>query len=1086
MYKFLCQLYLVVSVIVLLGCNGGANKQDSVQLQNGVISLSEVGLIPIIDSNRHKIYLRLHNNDNQSITNIALAGTGDKPVQQLSADLSACHDLAAKSSCQLAITLPKSLEPGSQLLRLTVTTADQRRYPVVQLLRYAKLAAVNSLVVGSLPAQIVKRPEQQASVAIPFSSISNLSHLQLSGASASEIICEDGSNIVKAGKLCSALVELSDQSLRQELTLSSLSSDGIQLSTKIMLNITLNNIANLIVGVANSLLTPTESIGTVTVVNTGTQTASDLGFIAASPLQISNNNCGNQLASGLSCTFNVRNTSSGNGQNTISINYNDGSGASNSTSVSLGYSASLLSPNLQISVSNSLLNTFVGSQQTTILTLANVGNAALSNLMLPNLTRISSSLQYTTSGLASPLCATDGSQNLLAESSCNIGIVYTPSTIDQPSSFNFNPSASYSDNFGRQISYSSSYQSISYSSLQVNQVYAASAKGVVFNESGTTLPGSVPVSPDNSSITAESNINGVIYVGTANGNVYAYDTSVSYPAWNLVGGAALGAGRISALVNLGNTLYAATTQGVWQINLSSSNNSWYQFSLTLTSSSVSALLVLNNQVYAAANNTVYYTADSGLTWNPVGSNNPGGISSMAAYGNTLLVAPTATTSVKYYDLNSSTSWANLGGNFNTLPSGFGGMNNLQVKGNYAYVASGGQIYRYDMTKGYLGDSWAALNNALNICSTVTTLAVVSNNLYAGCTNGSIYWSNIQAINNGWVSIGNPTSNSNSAINALITQNNNLYAASLDKNLYAYSLVESSPSWHKQGSLALDGSGVLAQTKLGSKIYAATANGNVFSFDLTNPLSVWQQLGARVDANGIYSLTVFGSKIIAGSGNSTVYSYDTSVNGASWTMLGSASFNSGHIVYALNVGGSKIYAALGQGTLAYVYQYDTGSATPAWQAVSGGSVASLSVYNLVIIGNQLYTGSYAGDIRTYNTVTGGSSWSNLSSQPDGSAVYALIRESSVLYSATSNGGAFKYDTSLGSPSWVRLCQANVPNGSSVWSLTYYANKLYAGTVGGMVYVCNLSQATPSWQISTGLSNYAPPADNTTQVNSLLGF
>ena len=458
---------------------------------------------------------------------------------------------------------------------------------------------------------------------------------------------------------------------------------------------------------------------------------------------------------------------------------------------------------------------------------------------------------------------------------------------------------------------------------------------------------------------------------------------------------------------------------------------------------------------------------------------------MAAYGNTLLVAPTATTSVKYYDLSSSTSWANLGGNFNTLPSGFGGMNNLQVNGNYAYVGNGGKIYRYDMSKGYLGDSWAALNNTFNICSNVYTMTVVSNNLYAGCGNGSVYWSNIQAINNGWVSIGNPTSNGNSAINALITQNNNLYAASIDKNLYSYSLVESSPSWHKQGSLTLDGSSVLAQTKLGSKIYAATANGNVFSFDLSNPLSVWQQLGTTVDANGIYSLAIFGSKIIAGSGNSTVYSYDTSVNGASWTVLGSASFNSGHIVYALNVSGSKIYAALGQGTFAYVYQYDTSSATPTWQAVSGGSVASISVYNLVVIGNQLYAGSYAGDIRTYNTVAGGSSWNNLSSQPDGSSVYALIRESSVLYSGTLNGGAFKYDTSLGSPSWVRLCQANVPNGSSIWALTYYANKLYAGTIGGMVYVCNLSQATPSWKISTGLSNYALPADSTTQVSSLLG-
>ncbi|RTL10188.1 MAG: hypothetical protein EKK54_11985 [Neisseriaceae bacterium] len=1030
-----------MNIIILLGCNGGANKQDSLQLQNQMVSLSSIGVIPIVDDNRHEIYLRLHNDDNQSVANITLVTSGDKPEQQFLADLSSCRNLAAKSSCQLTITLPKNLEPGSQLLRLMVTMADQHRYSVVQLLHYNKLVAVNSLLLGGAPSQIVKRPGQQASITIPFSSVIDLSYLQLSGSS-NKIICEDGTNVIRAGKLCSALIELTDQPLKQELTLSSVTSDGMKLSARIMLNTTLNNIANLIVGVANSMLTPTESIGTVTLMNSGTQTASNINFFAANPLQISDNNCGNQLASGLTCTFNVRNTSSSSGQNTISINYDDGSGVNNSASLSLGYSANSRSPNLQISVSNSLLNTFVGSQQTIILTLANAGNVTLTNLMLPNLAKISSSLQYTTSGIASPLCATDGSQNLLAESSCNIGIVYTPSAIDQPTSFDFNPLASFSDNFANQISYSSSYQSISYSSLLVNQVYAASAKGLVFNESSTTLPGSVAVSPDNSSVTAESIINGVIYVGTANGNVYAYDTRVSSLAWNLVGDAALGVATISALVNLGNTLYAATSQGVWQISLSGTNNSWYQYNAEIYTYNVSALLVLNNQIYAAANNTVYVTADSGLTWNPLGSNNPGSISSMTAYGNTLLVAPTATTSVKYYDLNSSTSWAVLSGNFNTLSTSLGGVNNLQVKDNYAYVANGGKVYRYDMSKGYLGDSWAALNNALNICTTVYTLAVISNNLYAGCANGNIYWSNIQTINNGWVSIGNPTSNGNSAINALISQNNNLYAVSTDKNLYSYSLVESSPSW--------------------------------------------QKLGATVDPNGIYSLTVFGSQIIAGGGNSTVHSYDTSISGASWTVLGSASFNSGHIIYALNVSGSKIYTALGQGTLAYVYQYDTSSATPAWQAVSGGSVASISVYNLVIIGNQLYAGSYVGDIRTYNTITGGSSWSNLSSQPDGSSVYALIKESSVLYSGTQNGGVFKYDTSLGAPSWVRLCQANVPNSSPIWALTYYANKLYAGTNAGMVYVCNLSQSNPSWQVSNELSNYAPPADGSTRVNSLLGF
>ena len=71
-----------MNIIILLGCNGGANKQDSLQLQNQMVSLSSIGVIPIVDDNRHEIYLRLHNNDNQSVANITLVTSGDKPEQQ--------------------------------------------------------------------------------------------------------------------------------------------------------------------------------------------------------------------------------------------------------------------------------------------------------------------------------------------------------------------------------------------------------------------------------------------------------------------------------------------------------------------------------------------------------------------------------------------------------------------------------------------------------------------------------------------------------------------------------------------------------------------------------------------------------------------------------------------------------------------------------------------------------------------------------------------------------------------------------------------------------------------------------------------
>ena len=42
-----------------------------------------------------------------------------------------------------------------------VTMADQHRYSVVQLLHYNKLVAVNSLLLGGAPSQIVKRRDNK-------------------------------------------------------------------------------------------------------------------------------------------------------------------------------------------------------------------------------------------------------------------------------------------------------------------------------------------------------------------------------------------------------------------------------------------------------------------------------------------------------------------------------------------------------------------------------------------------------------------------------------------------------------------------------------------------------------------------------------------------------------------------------------------------------------------------------------------------------------------------------------------------------------------------------------------------------------
>lgn len=1080
MIKFISSLWIVVLSLFLTGCNSGISQKTSPATTNypisSQISLANVGIIPLIADNAdHKVYLRLHNNSNEAITRLLLSA----PLISLPVDLTNCEGLAAKSSCLIALTLPAKLKTGGQILRLKVITASHQQYEVSQFIRYAVNNQQNPLQLGQLPDLIIQPQAGVVSVTIPFTTKVGLNQLMiesLANTYTSEIICDKDISLgrIEPATMCSAIITLSRQNQVNTITFNALTASGSKASASVSINSTLNNLANLIASPVNPLLTATESIQLITLYNSGTNLASGLDIAAPTPLQITNNTCGNSLASGTTCSFSITNTGNLNGQSSVSINYNDGS-SNTALVVNVGYIVNPASPLLQITQTGSLTNLRVGESQTAVFTISNNGDTTLTNLKLPAISSVDSGLQYTTSSVASPVCALDGSQSLSVAASCNIGISYAPTTITS-GSFYLNPVASYVNNYGNSLTYASTSQQVVYSAVIASRIYAANSRGLVFYESAT-LPGTVAIGPDGSSITVESNINGVIYVGTASSNVYSYDTSATYPSWVWVGNASLGAGTIRALVNVGNKLYAGTnSDGVYSINLANTSASWSAVGITLLGRSVTGLTVIGNTVYAATSSgQVYHSTVA--DWATSGSST-GSISSLSSYTNVLLLTTGST--VKYMPSGGS-SWSTLGA---SLPSSFSGLVNIAVVGDTVYVINGRNVYSYNMQQGYNG-VWSIVTYNAPLCGSSSSLYSIradGTSIYTGCTDGNVYSHDAQTFNYVWVSLGSPVA---SAINSLLAISQQLYVTSTDGNLYAYDLQQANPVWSKRGSLALDGSSVLAQVGLGNKLYAATANGNVFSFDLISPGATWQQLGSTVDSAGIYSLTLLGNKIIAGSGDSTIYSYDTTASSPTWTMLDSKIGSGQYISYGLTTIGSKIYVALGAATFAYVDVYDTSEANPSWLPVSGGSVASISLYNIAAIGNNLYSGSYAGDVRTYNILTGGSSWSNLGSQPDGQSVYSLIAVGNILYSGTYAGGVFKYDTSLGSPSWVRLCQSNIPDSGQIWSLAYLGSKIYAGSSKGNVYTCDTSLVTPSWQLDTGLSNYAL-SGGSAQINSLVMY
>lgn len=1080
MFKFLQTILLLCCLTLFLNaCNNGqlsTSTSDNIDtITTPQVTLSSIGVIPLVDNVRtHKIYLKLHNNSQQTLLSVMLNATTSKLLNGISADLSQCQNILAHHECLIGLNLPAGLKAGSKLLKLTIINSDHSQTSIQTLLDYAPLVAVNSLQVGSLPNKINLSPlSYSSSVVIPFSPTQKLSNLHLEANSAiesSQIICDDSSTIGESGALCSAILELKNKDTNTQIKLSGTTSHGLIVSNSVILTTSLNNLANLITSAIMPILTPAESSQSITVFNNGSSAATSLSVNSGTNLQISNNNCAATLASNSSCSFTLTSNSSINGQSSVSIGYFDGA-SSSSTLFNVAYTTTTPSPGLQISQTNSLINTPLNDSQVTVLSFYNNGDTTLTNLTLPALNSLSTAFSYTNAGIAAPVCSTTGNQTLSSGASCNIGISYAPTTSTLLSSFLFNPVASYVNSNGESLTYAASSQTITYSSLIASALYAGNSSGLVFNES-TTLTGSTPVG-FSSSINAESNIGSVIYVGTADSNVYSYDTAATHPAWVRLGRSKVSTSAISVITNIGTILYVGTFgNGVYQFDTTNVNDTWQQAGISLASSSVTGLVVYDNTLYAASNYSgggVY--KETWVDWNQVGADT-GSPANMALSGSTILVS--TGTRVKALDLTiNPQTWNNVADSFGATFSDTG---NIAVSGSKVYVGNSNRAFSYDLQNGY-NSMWTDIsgNGAYAtgaVCSSsVTSLTLNGTNLYAGCSDGDVYVHDITQTT--WMTWGSLSSPNNQRVNGLLSLNNQIYAASINGNLYAYNLESASPrSWLQQGSLALDGSAVQAQTRLGNTLYAATLTGNVFSFDLSVANASWQQVGSLVDSYGIYSLTTVGSKIIAGGGRSQTHSFDTNNTSAGWQNIGNL-IDSSYIAYGLTTKGSTLYVALGAGTNSYVYKYDTSVITgESWTAVSGGMIGFLdSAYAVTSIGNKLYAAISSGLVASYDLTTSATSWTS-NNQPDGSSVWSLATDGSKLYAGTNSGGVFVYDTSLGSPTWVRMCQQVVPDSGIVYSLAYLGSKIYAATSIGNVYSCDTSLSTPAWVLDPGLSNYTP--------------
>lgn len=193
-----------------------------------------------------------------------------------------------------------------------------------------------------------------------------------------------------------------------------------------------NATGNLVTSAINTVVSPSDgtSAQTITLLNNGAATISNIQISGATPVVVTNSGvgscsaAGNSLAANASCTFTVNVTSVTSGQAPVTVNYNNGAASGNTSGVlafNVIYIAGEGSPALTITTNNSLLNIPKNTTATATLVVKNTSSAVTLNNI--KFTAMATPFTY-----GSGSCLTNGTQSLTPGTSCTLVVNFAPTT----------------------------------------------------------------------------------------------------------------------------------------------------------------------------------------------------------------------------------------------------------------------------------------------------------------------------------------------------------------------------------------------------------------------------------------------------------------------------------------------------------------------------------------------------------------------------------------------------------------------------------------------------------------------------------
>jgi outer membrane protein assembly factor BamB len=298
-------------------------------------------------------------------------------------------------------------------------------------------------------------------------------------------------------------------------------------------------------------------------------------------------------------------------------------------------------------------------------------------------------------------------------------------------------------------------------------------------------------------------VNGVVYVGSDDSNVYALNANGGSKLWSF----ATGGSVLTSPAVANGLVYVAANGSIDALSAATGAQQWTQ---GIGSDSESSPTVANGSVYVGMGASVYaYTGGGDLEWT-------------FTTGEVVDAAPTVTNGVVYvgsvdgniYALNAATGtqiwkFSPAGSEVETSPA---------VANGVVYVAAdNGNIYALNAATGTQIWSFTTGSNVFS------SPAVANGVVYVGSNDGNVYALNATTGTQVWsFTTGGAVGSSPAVANGVV------YVGSNDGNVYALNAATGTRLW----SFATGGAVGSSPAVVNGVVYVGSSDGNLYAFDLT--------------------------------------------------------------------------------------------------------------------------------------------------------------------------------------------------------------------------------------------------------------